>query len=119
MMRRFKQSMQREFDMTDLGKIKYLLRIEVLQTSQRIHISQGKYALEVLRRFNMEDCNAVHNPMVPGSNLDMDVGGEQVDETFYKHIIGSLMYITTTRLDLQFAVSLLSRYMSEPTQLHL
>lgn len=57
----------------------------------------------------MESCNAVYNPMVPGSKLDIDEGGERVDETFYKQIIGSLMYITITRPDLQFAVSLLSR----------
>ncbi|KAL0679065.1 hypothetical protein Bca4012_007046 [Brassica carinata] len=48
----------------------------------------------------------------------MDDGGERVDETFYKQIIGSLMYITNTRPDLQFSVSLLSRFMSKPTQLH-
>ena len=67
----------------------------------------------------MEDCNGVRNPMVSGSKVDMDENGERIDETFYKQIIGSLMYITTTRPDLQFAVSLLSRYMSKPTKLHL
>lgn len=75
--------------------------------------------MEVLKRFDMENSNAVCNPMVPGSKVDMDKDGEQIDETFYKKIIGSLMYITKTRPDLQFAVSLLSRYMSRPTKLHL
>ncbi|WZY75710.1 hypothetical protein YC2023_022094 [Brassica napus] len=65
-----------------------------------------------------ENCNSVSNPMVPGSKMDMDEGGERVDETFYKQIIGSLMYITNTRPGLQFSVSLLSRFMSKPTQLH-
>lgn len=119
MMRDFKKSMEKKFDMTDLGKMRYFLGIEVLQTSHEIHISQAKYALEVLKRFGMENCNAVCNPMVLGSKLDMDDGGECVDETFYKQIIGSLMYITITRPDLQFAVSLLSRFMAKPTQLHL
>lgn len=119
MMREFKTSMEKEFDMTDLGKMRFFLGIEVLQTTEGIHISQSKYALEVLRRFEMENCNTVFSPMVPGSKLDMDEGGERVDDTFYKQIIGSLMYITTTRPDLQFAVSLLSRFMSKPTVLHL
>lgn len=119
MMREFKMSMEREFDMSDLGKMRYFLGIEVLQTSQGIHLCQAKYAMEVLRRFEMEDCNAVRNPMVPGGKVDLDENGERIDETFYKQIIGSLMYITTTRPDLQFAVSLLSRYMSKPTTLHL
>jgi hypothetical protein len=119
MVKDFKESMQKEFDMSDLGKMRYFLGIEVLQTPLGIHISQGKYAFEVLQRFGMENCNAVCNPMVPGNKLDMDVDGERVDETYYKQIIGSLMYITTTRPDLQFSVSLLSRYMSRPTLMHL
>lgn len=119
MMEEFKRSMQREFDMTDLGKMRYFLGLEVLQTSQGTHISQLKYALEILRRFEMEGCNAVCNPMVPGNKLEMDREGEPVDEILYKQIIGSLMYITTTRPDLQFSVSLLSRFMSSPTKLHM
>lgn len=119
MMKDFKESMQKEFDMSDLGKMRYFLGIEVLQTPLGIHISQGKYVFEVLQRFGMENCNAVCNPMVPGNKLDMDIDGERVDETYYKQIIGSLMYITTTRPDLQFSVSLLSRYMSRPTLMHL
>ena len=118
MMDEFKKSMQREFDMTELGKMRYFLGFEVLQTSSGIHICQSKYALEILRRFDMENCNSVRNPMVPGSKIDADDGEERVDETFYKQIIGSLMYITNTRPDLQFSVSLLSRFMSKPTQLH-
>lgn len=119
MIEEFKQSMKKEFDMTDLGKMRYFLGIEVLQSSLGIHISQAQYALEVLRRFDMENCNSVCNPIAPGSKLDLDDGGELVDETYYKQIVGSLMYITITRPDLQFSVSLLSRYMSKPTTLHL
>lgn len=119
LMKEFKLSMEREFDMTDLGKMRYFLGIEVLQTDQGIHISQAKYVMEVLRRFEMEDCNSVFNPMAPGNKMDIDEDGEQIDETLYKQIIGSLMYITTTRPDIQFPVSLLSRYMSKPTKMHL
>lgn len=119
MMGDFKKSMQQEFDMTDLGNMRYFLGIEVLQTETGIHVSQAKYTLEVLKRFGMEDCNGVKNPMVPGVKLNMDEGGDRVDETLYKQIIGSLVYITTTRPDLQFSVSLLSRFMAKPTQLHL
>lgn len=118
MMQEFKSSMQEEFDMTDLGKMRYFLGIEVMQTSEGIHISQHKYAVELLRRFGMEECNAVSNPIVPGGKIDMDENGEKGDETLYKQIIGSLTYLTNTRPDLKFVVSLLSRYMSRPTKLH-
>ena len=119
MMKEFKTSMQKEFVMSDFGKMRYFLGLEVSQTAHGIHISQAKYALEVLKRFDLENCNSVWNPMVPGNKLDMDEGGDRVDETHYKKIIGSIMYITTTRSDLQFSVSLLSRFMSKPTKLHL
>lgn len=119
MIEEFKKSMQCEFDMTDLGKMRYFLGIEVLQAPNGIHVSQAKYAREVLKRFDMEESNSVRNPMVPGTKLSLNEEGEPVDETLYKQIIGSLMYLTTTRPDLQFSVSLLSRFMSKPNQTHL
>lgn len=66
----------------------------------------------------MEDCNEVSNHVIPGSKIDFDEDGEKGDETLYKQIIGSLTYLTNTRPDLKFIVSLLSRYMSRPTKLH-
>lgn len=59
MMSDFKSSMQKEFDMTDLGKMRFFLGIEVLQGSEGIYICQRKYAMEVLRRFGVEDNNSV------------------------------------------------------------
>lgn len=118
MMREFKKSMEAEFDMSDLGKMRYFMGIEVLRTSEEIHISQSRYALEILKRFYMDGCNAVCNPMVLESKIDLNEKGERVNETLYKHMIGSLMYIKNTRPDIQFAVIVLSRFMSRPTQLH-
>jgi len=115
----FKKSMMVEFDMTDLGKMRYFLGIEVLQSMDGIFISQQKYAQEVLERFNMKQCNPVHNPIVPGFKLTKDENGVRIDGTLYKQIVGSLMYLTATRPDLMFVVSLISRYMERPTKTHL
>ncbi|KAK6144980.1 hypothetical protein DH2020_021800 [Rehmannia glutinosa] len=115
----FKNSMKHEFDMTDLGKMRYFLGLEVLQKPNGIFINQKKYASEVLQRFGMEKSNFVHNPIVPGCKLVKDEGGVKVDTTYYKQIVGSPMYITATRPDLMFVVSLISRYMENPTELHL
>ncbi|KAI3768676.1 hypothetical protein L2E82_19506 [Cichorium intybus] len=117
MMEDFKVSMKSEFEMTDLGKMRYFLGIEVIQNSAGIHISQRKYAVEMLTRFKMMECNAVVNPMVPGCRLSHDEG-EPVDETLFKQLVGSLMYITITRPDVQFVVSYISRFMSKPTESH-
>lgn len=70
-----------EFDMTDLGKMRYFLGIEVMQRKDGIFISQKKYAQEVLERFRMEGCNSVHNPIVPGFKLMKDEDGVKVDST--------------------------------------
>lgn len=77
-----------------------------------------KYAVEVIERFGMMDYNPVNNPIVCGQKIGKDEAGEKVDATLYKQMVGSLMYLTATRPDLMFAVSLVSRFMASPTQMH-
>ena len=105
--------------MTDLGRIRFFLGIEVLQQTNEIFIFQRKYTLKVLKRFGMEESNAVMNPIVPGCKTDRVGEGNRIDETYYKQIVGSLMYITVTRLDIMFGVSFISRFITSPTEVHL
>ena len=116
--REFKQSMMKEFEMTDLGVMKYFLGIEVIQSAEGIFICQKKYAQEVLERFKMDDCNPVQIPIVPGTKLTRDDEGMKIDSTYYKQMVGSLMYMTATRPDLMYVVSLVSRFMESPTEVH-
>jgi hypothetical protein len=118
MMLEFKQSMMRVFDMTDLGRMRFFLGIEVLQQTNRTYIYQRKYTLEVLKQFGMEESNAVMNPIVPDFKTDKIEEGNKIDK-YYKQIVGSLIYITVTRLDIMFGVSFISRFMSNPTEVHL
>jgi len=114
----FKNSMILEFDMFDLGKMRYLLGVEVIQNSDGIFAYQKKYAHEILASFGMDKSNSVHNPIVPGTKLTKDEAGTKFDETLFKQVVGSLMYLTATRPDLMYGVSLISRFMSYPTQSH-
>ena len=63
----FKNSIMLEFDMSDLGKMRHFLGVEVKQCAGRIFICQRRYTKEVLARFGMDDSNAVINPIVPGT----------------------------------------------------
>ncbi|KAI5397314.1 hypothetical protein KIW84_063216 [Lathyrus oleraceus] len=70
---------------------------EVVQFDGGIFISQVKYTMEVLRRFGMEHSNSVENSMVPGFKISKDENGIEMDGSFFKQLIGSMMYLTTTR----------------------
>lgn len=114
----FKSSMQKEFEMTDMGKMKFFLGVEVNQSSEGIHICQKKYTKEVLERFNMWNCNSVKNPMVPGTIITKE-GSRGVNATLYKQLVGCLMYLTVTRPDLMFVVCLIARFMADPREEHM
>ncbi|GAA0169316.1 transmembrane signal receptor [Lithospermum erythrorhizon] len=119
LIRQFKASMIREFDMTDLGGMNYFMGIEVIQRQNGIFICQKQYTEAVLKRFGMFDCKPVGTPMATGLKIDQESEGKMVDDTLYKQIVGSLMYLTNTRPDIMHATCLISRYMSNPTELHL
>lgn len=84
MMSEFKRSMLREFDMSDLWRMRFFLGMEVLQKSDGIYICQRKYAMEVLNRFGMMESNSVSSPLVPGFKASKDRDGVTVNETYYK-----------------------------------
>ncbi|KAF2319994.1 hypothetical protein GH714_021778 [Hevea brasiliensis] len=119
MFEKFKESMMVEFDMSDLGLMHYFLGIEMKHSTTEIFISQKKYEQEILNSFQMKNCNFVSTPMEMGLKLVKEPDGRKVDNTLYKQIVRSLMYLTTTRPDIMHVVSLISRYMEHPKEIHL
>lgn len=67
----------------------------------------------------MANCKEIGTPLEPGMKLCKDINGVAVDNSFYKQLVGSLMYLTLTRPDLVYGVSVISRYMDIPTKMHL
>eukprot|EP00253_Pinus_taeda_P023258 PITA_23258 len=110
--------MKEEFEMTDMGLLRYFLGIEVDQNENGIFISQTKYVNEVLGRFNMQEWKAVITPTVMGLKLSKVDSSRDFDPSLYKSIVGSLMYLTATRPDIMFDVSLISRFMERPKEAH-
>eukprot|EP00253_Pinus_taeda_P009837 PITA_09837 len=101
-----------------MGLLRYFLGIEVDQNENGIFISQAKYVNEVLGRFNMQECKAAITPTVMGLKLSKEDNNKDFDPSFYKSIVGSLMYLTTTRPDIMFAVSLICRFMERKKEAH-
>ena len=115
----FKKSMMNEFGMIDLAMMHYFLGIEIAQSDVGIFLSQKKYVRDILDIFQMHDCNSVNTPVEWGLKLHKDPEGIKINSTLYKQIVGSLMYLTTTRPNIMYFVSLISRYMENPTEMHL
>nr|GEW97973.1 hypothetical protein [Tanacetum cinerariifolium] len=83
-----------------------------------IFINQSKYALESLKKYGFESCDPVDTPMVEKSKLDDDKEGKSVDPSHYCGMIGTLLYLTASRPDLQFAICMCARYQARPTEKH-
>jgi hypothetical protein len=111
---KFKEQMHGMFRMSDLGLLSYYLGIEVEQRDGHITLSQASYALKVLEAAGMQDCNLCHTPMDTRLKIGKHNGGDAVDATKYRSVIGSLRYLVNTRPDLAFAVGFASRFMEAP-----
>jgi hypothetical protein len=79
-----KRKLGAEFEMKDLGMMHYFLGLEVWQRSDGIFLNQGKYIVEILKRFEMLDCKAMATPMVSNLKLLQDTTSEVVDSTLYR-----------------------------------
>jgi hypothetical protein len=115
-----KRALTSEFEMKDLGMMHYFLGLEVWQRTDEIFLSQGKYTVEILKKFGMTDCKSMPTPMVMDlkkmNEASTDSG--EIDPHLYRQLIGSLMYLVNTRPDICYAVNVLSQFMSQPRQTH-
>ncbi|GKF51771.1 hypothetical protein Tco_0148238, partial [Tanacetum coccineum] len=78
-----------------------------------------KYALESLKKYNFDSCGPVDTPMVKKSKLDKDKEGKAIDPSHYRGMIGTLLYLTASRPDLQFVICMCARYQAWPTEKYL
>ncbi|GJZ41257.1 retrovirus-related pol polyprotein from transposon TNT 1-94 [Tanacetum coccineum] len=91
----------------------------ISQSLRGIFLNQNKYALESLKKYRMGSSDPVDTPMVEKSKLDEDPQGKAVDPTYYCGMVGTLMYLTTSRPDLTFVVCMCAWYQAKPIEKHL
>eukprot|EP00253_Pinus_taeda_P011230 PITA_11230 len=104
--------------MKDIGLMHYFLGLEVWQEEGHFFLGQGKYIMDILSRFHMEDCRPMSTPMITNWKKLHASDSELVDPTLYRQLIGSLMYLVNTRPDICFAVNTMSQFMCEPRKVH-
>ena len=102
------------FDITNYGLLHYFLGIQVWQEKDMILLSQQKYALDLLKKFKMENCKADPTPINAGVKIRSKSISEKFDGTLYRQLVGSLLYLTTTRPDIAYVVGMVSIFMEYP-----
>jgi hypothetical protein len=107
------------FEMSDLGEARQYLGAEFEYYPSGICVHQRTYIRKFLKKFQMESCKPSQFPMDPGCHLSKTMGTKKVDPQFYCSLVGSLIYITNTRLDVCFVVSSVSRFIETPEEIHL
>jgi hypothetical protein len=110
--------MESEFQMSMMGELTFFLVIQVKQMRQGTFVHQAKYTKDLMKKFNMAELKPVSTPMSSVTSLGTDEDGEAVDQREYRSMISSLMYLTVTRLDIQFVVGLYVCFQASPRSSH-
>ncbi|GFS42742.1 hypothetical protein Acr_00g0081390 [Actinidia rufa] len=105
-----KCGLRKAFDIKDLGPLCYFLGIEVARSRHGISLSQRKYSLDLLQDTGMLGCRSASTPMVPNLKISAESGELLPDSSIYQRLVGRLIYLTNTRPDLTFAVSIVSQF---------
>ncbi|GKE22361.1 retrovirus-related pol polyprotein from transposon TNT 1-94, partial [Tanacetum coccineum] len=114
----FANLMKNNFEMSMMGELKFFLGLQVHQSPRGIFISQSQYAIELLKKHGLDECVSMSTPMET-ERLDAHLQGTPTDQITYRRMIGGLMYLTTSCLDIAFATFVCARYQARPTVKHL
>ncbi|GKA92441.1 putative ribonuclease H-like domain-containing protein [Tanacetum coccineum] len=115
----FEQIMHKRFQMSSMEQLTFFLGLQVKQKEDEIFISQDKYVGEILKKFGFSSIRTASTPMETNKALTKDEDGEDVDIHLYRSMIGSLMYLTSSRPDIMFSVCACSRFQVQPKVSHL
>jgi hypothetical protein len=115
----FSRVMAHKFKMSMMGELTYILGCQVKQLKEGTFLSQTKYIQDILKKFGMKDTKPAKTPMGTDEHLDLNAGGKFVDQKVYQSMIGSLLYLCASRLDIMLFVCICARFQSDPKECHL
>ncbi|GJX26162.1 retrovirus-related pol polyprotein from transposon TNT 1-94 [Tanacetum coccineum] len=101
-----------------MGELKFFLGIQIHQSLRGIFINQAKYAQEILKKYGINSCDSVGTPMAT-KPLDDDCSGTPIDQIKYRSMVGALMYLTTSRLDIVHATCYCDHCQARPIEKYL
>jgi hypothetical protein len=107
---RFAEDMRKEFEMSMMGELQFFLGLQIKQAKEGTFVHQAKYTKDILKKFKMDDSKPLSTPMSTTTALDTDEDGEPMDQKEYQSMIGSLLYLTATRPNIQFSACLCARF---------
>nr|CAD1831090.1 unnamed protein product [Ananas comosus var. bracteatus] len=102
---KIKQCLAKEFEIKDIGNLKFFLGMEIARSKKGIAVSQRKYVLDLLSETGMLGCKPIETPMDSTVKLDNNDGSAPVDKERYQRLVGKLLYLAHTRPDIGFSVS--------------
>ena len=110
-----------DFALKDLGDLHYFLGTEVKRHKDGLHLSQEKYAVDLVRKAGLQGCKPTPTPLSSSEKLSLTQGTllTQEDSTKYISLVGALQYLTLTRPDISFAVNKVCQFLHAPTTVHL
>jgi hypothetical protein len=119
--KKFSELMTGKFEMSMMGELKFFLGFQVKQLREGTFISQEKYTLDMLKKFNMDKSNVkvAKTPMPTKGKLGLCEDEKDVDQKVYHSLIGSLLYLCAPRPDISLSVGLCARYQAAPKESHL
>jgi hypothetical protein len=115
----FSKIMTDRFEMSMMGELKYSIGFQIKQLEDGTFISQTKCTHDLLKKFGIDKAKPIKTPMDTNRHLDLDMGGKSVDQKIYHSMIGSLLYLCTSRLDIMFSMCMCARFQTVPKECHL
>jgi hypothetical protein len=114
----FATMMSREFEMSMIDELNFFLGFQIKQMDHGTFVSQDKYLKDILKKFDMENCKPNKTPMATNAHLNLDVEGKPIDQSLYRSMIGSLLYLIASRPDIMFSVCLCACFQANPKESH-